>query len=151
MSLLGELIRGHRQGRGLSERELAERVPMSPSWLSYLELGARAGGRRPVYPSRILVEGIAAALGLRAGERDALLIAAGYTPDWLAAAVADGQLLYRLWAEVRYASGEADAAPRRVAACRDCGRREGPLRRGYCRSDYLRRWRRGEFKVGGAA
>jgi transcriptional regulator with XRE-family HTH domain len=150
MSLLGELIRAHRQRRGLTEQELADRVPVSRVWVSYLELGARAGGRRPVYPSRSVVEGIATALGLRAGERDALLIAAGYAPDWLAAAVSDGQLLYRLWAEVRYGGGEAAAAPRGIAPCRDCGRREGGLRRGYCRTDYIRRWRRGEFKVGRA-
>jgi transcriptional regulator with XRE-family HTH domain len=65
---LGALIRKLRRDRGLTLRQLADRVPMSPSNLSRIELGAQGP------PADEIIERIAAALEANPAE---LLRAAG--------------------------------------------------------------------------
>ena len=69
---LGAMVRKLRRGRGLTLAQLAERIPMSASNLSRLELG----GQGP--PADEAIERIAAALGADTAE---LLRAAGRAPS----------------------------------------------------------------------
>jgi len=66
----GDLLRGHRGARGLTQEELAERSGLSVDAVSLLERGLRTAPRSGT------VEALAQALGLDASERDALAIAA---------------------------------------------------------------------------
>src|SRR5262245_60923850 len=72
----GSLLARYRTRRGWSCNELARRVGVDPSYVSRLERGDRYPARREI------VEQLAAALGLDTGERDRLLLVAGYAPEW---------------------------------------------------------------------
>jgi transcriptional regulator with XRE-family HTH domain len=69
------LLRWWRAQRGLSQLALAERAGISQRHLSFLEL-ARA------HPSRDMVEQIANALDIPLRQHNALLVAAGFAPQW---------------------------------------------------------------------
>ena len=66
---LGLLLRRHRERRGLTQEQLAERAGLTVNGISQLERGER---RRP-YPHT--VRALAAALGLSDAERAALIAA----------------------------------------------------------------------------
>src|SRR5690349_17520167 len=66
----GELLRGHRGARGLTQDELAERSGLSVDTISTLERGLRTAPRSGT------VEALVRALRLDASERDALAAAA---------------------------------------------------------------------------
>lgn len=68
----GETLRQIRAGKGLSQREVARRIPMDYSRFSRLE-----NDRLGFNPTRETVEKIARALGAAAEERGELLAAAG--------------------------------------------------------------------------
>jgi transcriptional regulator with XRE-family HTH domain len=70
----GELLRGYRGTRGLTQEELAERSGLSVYAISMLERGARTA------PRSSTVESLARALELVASERDALVAAARGRP-----------------------------------------------------------------------
>lgn len=67
-----ELLRQLREARGLSQVRLARHAGISHSYVSRLEAGNRT-------PTRAAVERLAAALVCTAAERDALLLAAGFS------------------------------------------------------------------------
>ena len=96
-SPFGRHLRALRRQHRYSQTACARRAQMDHGYLSRLETGDK-----PV-PSRPVVLALARALDLKAGERDALLIAAGYAPDWLQAAVDDPTLLHELWYLARHA------------------------------------------------
>jgi transcriptional regulator with XRE-family HTH domain len=100
MQTFGELLRGHRHARGWTQRQLGEKACVSSPAICLLERGVRADHQRIPAPSREMVLALAQGLGLRATQRDQLLLAAGYAPSWLAPAATDDQLVYRLWVEV---------------------------------------------------
>ena len=77
MEEFAALLRRWRERAGLSQNALARRMGMNPAYVNRLEHGGRGAGNRE------LVEAVAAALALRAAERDALLAAAGHWPDAL--------------------------------------------------------------------
>src|SRR5262245_18520555 len=68
-------LRRWREHRGLSQLELAGRTEISQRHLSFLEL-ARAS------PSREMVGRLAAALDVPLRQHNALLLAAGFAPEW---------------------------------------------------------------------
>jgi transcriptional regulator with XRE-family HTH domain len=70
----GRALRAARLGAGLSQPDLAERAGYDPSFISRLESASRT-------PTAETVRTLAAALGLDAPGRDALLAAAGFLPD----------------------------------------------------------------------
>ena len=70
---VGELLRGWRQRRRLSQLELANRAAVSARHLSFVETGRSR-------PSRELVLHLAEHLEVPLRERNALLLAAGYAP-----------------------------------------------------------------------
>jgi transcriptional regulator with XRE-family HTH domain len=72
---VAELVRGWRALRRVSQLELALRADVSQRHLSFVELG-RAN------PSRALVLRLAAALHLSLRDQNALLLAAGYAPEY---------------------------------------------------------------------
>src|SRR5215475_8181374 len=72
---VAELVRGWRALRRVSQLELALRVGVSQRHLSFVELG-RAN------PSRALVLRLAAELHLSLRDQNALLLAAGYAPEY---------------------------------------------------------------------
>jgi transcriptional regulator with XRE-family HTH domain len=69
------LLRWWRAQRGLSQFSLAQRAGISQRHLSFLELGRAR-------PSRDMVEQIADALDVPLRQHNALLVAAGYAPEW---------------------------------------------------------------------
>ena len=75
-----------RTARGVSQSELARRTGQEHSFYSRLQHGHRQ-------PSLATVEAIAAALGCTPGERDALLLAAGFAPRILVEEPAVGELV----------------------------------------------------------
>lgn len=79
MDDFAELFGRWRERTGLSQNALARRMGVNPAYVNRLEHGGRGAGNRE------LVESAAAALGLSADERDALLGAAGHWPGSLAA------------------------------------------------------------------
>jgi len=68
-------LRWWREHRGFSQLELAGRAGISQRHLSFLELGRAA-------PSRAMVDRLAAALDIPLRQHNALLLAAGYAPEW---------------------------------------------------------------------
>ncbi len=72
---VGELLRGWRALRRVSQLELALQAGVSQRHLSFVEIG-RAN------PSRELVLRLSAELGLALRDRNALLLAAGYAPAY---------------------------------------------------------------------
>ena len=78
----GVLLKGYREGRGVSQSKLAERADFDHSYVSRLESGART-------PTRDAVERLAAALGLRQAEQDTMLAAAGFLPRDVASLLSD--------------------------------------------------------------
>ena len=68
---IGELLRGRRQGLGVSLRSVAQQIGVDPAYLSRVE-----GGR--VRPSESLLQGLAPVLAL---SEDELLLAAGRVPE----------------------------------------------------------------------
>ena len=69
------LLRWWRAQRGLSQLALAQRAGISQRHLSFLELGRAR-------PSRDMVEQIANALDIPLRQHNALLVAAGFAPEW---------------------------------------------------------------------
>jgi transcriptional regulator with XRE-family HTH domain len=69
------LLRWWRAQRGLSQLALAQRACISQRHLSFLELGRS-------HPSRDMVEHIAIALDIPLRQHNALLVAAGFAPEW---------------------------------------------------------------------
>jgi transcriptional regulator with XRE-family HTH domain len=74
-SPFGRLLRHWRQARGLSQLALAVDAETSTRHVSFLETGR-------TQPSREMVRRLGAALDLPFDERNSLLLAAGYAPDW---------------------------------------------------------------------
>ncbi|HWZ59113.1 MAG TPA: helix-turn-helix transcriptional regulator [Gemmatimonadaceae bacterium] len=72
---VGALLRDWRAGRRLSQLDLALAADVSSRHLSYVETGR-------AQPSRELVSRLAEALDIPLRERNTLLIAAGYAPDY---------------------------------------------------------------------
>ena len=79
MEEFAALLTRWRERAGLSQNALARRMGVNPAYVNRLEHGGRGAGNRE------LVEAAARALGLEAGERDALLAAAGHWPCALVA------------------------------------------------------------------
>jgi transcriptional regulator with XRE-family HTH domain len=69
------LLRWWRTKRGLSQLALSQRAGVSQRHLSFLELGRAR-------PSRDMVEQIAVALDVPLRQHNALLVAAGFAPEW---------------------------------------------------------------------
>ena len=70
-----ERLRWWREQRGFSQLELAGRTDVSQRHLSFLELGRAS-------PSREMVGRLAAALDMPLRQHNALLLAAGFAPEW---------------------------------------------------------------------
>ena len=70
---VGEMLRGWREHRHLSQSDLSARSDVSSRHLSYIETGRSR-------PSREMVLYLAEHLGVPLRERNALLLAAGYAP-----------------------------------------------------------------------
>jgi transcriptional regulator with XRE-family HTH domain len=70
-----ERLRRWRRHRGLSQLALAGRTGISQRHLSFLELGRAS-------PSRDMVNRLAGALDVPMREHNALLLAAGFAPEW---------------------------------------------------------------------
>ncbi len=68
-------LKSWRARRGLSQLALAGRAEISQRHLSFLELGRAA-------PSREMVDRLAVALDLPLRQHNALLLAAGFAPEW---------------------------------------------------------------------
>ena len=68
-------LRWWREQRGFSQLELAGRTDVSQRHLSFLELGRAS-------PSREMVGRLAAALDIPLRQHNALLLAAGFAPEW---------------------------------------------------------------------
>lgn len=68
-------LREWRQRRGLSQLELANRSGVSQRHLSFLELGRAA-------PSREMVSRLASSLDVPLRQHNAMLLAAGFAPEW---------------------------------------------------------------------
>jgi transcriptional regulator with XRE-family HTH domain len=68
-------LRWWREHRGLSQLALAERTRISQRHLSFLELGRAS-------PSREMVDRLATALDIPLRQHNALLLAAGFAPEW---------------------------------------------------------------------
>ena len=68
-------LKSWRARRGLSQLALAGRAEISQRHLSFLELGRAA-------PSREMVDRLAGALDLPLRQHNALLLAAGFAPEW---------------------------------------------------------------------
>lgn len=68
-------LRRWRERRGLSQLALAGRAGISQRHLSFLELGRAS-------PSRGMVDRLAAALDVPLRQHNALLLAAGFAPEW---------------------------------------------------------------------
>ncbi len=73
VSEFGQLLKGFRERRGVSQSKLAERADFDHSYVSRLESGSRM-------PTRDAVDRLGMALGLTQAELDALLAAAGFLP-----------------------------------------------------------------------
>jgi transcriptional regulator with XRE-family HTH domain len=71
----GEHLRRWRQRRGLSQLDLANRAATTQRHLSFLELGRAS-------PSRDMVLRLAVALDVPLRQHNALLLAAGFAPEW---------------------------------------------------------------------
>jgi transcriptional regulator with XRE-family HTH domain len=71
----GELLRAWRSARRLSQLDLSLEANVSARHLSYVETGRSQ-------PSREMVARLADALGMPLRERNALMIAAGYAPEY---------------------------------------------------------------------
>jgi transcriptional regulator with XRE-family HTH domain len=69
----GNLLKGLREKRGVSQSKLAERAEFDHSYVSRLESGARM-------PTRDAVERLAEALNLEQTQLDAMLAGAGFLP-----------------------------------------------------------------------
>jgi transcriptional regulator with XRE-family HTH domain len=83
--LIGELFRGWRQRRRLSQLDLALRADVSARHLSFVETGRSQ-------PSREMVLHLAEQLEVPLRERNALLLAAGYAPAFPERALRDPAL-----------------------------------------------------------
>lgn len=68
-------LRWWREHRGFSQLALAGRADISQRHLSFLELGRAS-------PSRAMVDRLAAALDIPLRQHNALLLAAGFAPEW---------------------------------------------------------------------
>src|SRR5271155_5260100 len=68
-------LRWWRERRGLSQLALAGRAGVSQRHLSFLELGRAS-------PSREMVDRLAATLDIPLRQHNALLLAAGFAPEW---------------------------------------------------------------------
>ncbi|MGE5619217.1 MAG: helix-turn-helix domain-containing protein [Sphingomonadaceae bacterium] len=74
MAVFAQLLKGYREGSGLSQRALARASQINPAIISRLE----SGDREPSGPEQVLA--IARALGLDPERTDALLSSAGHWP-----------------------------------------------------------------------
>jgi transcriptional regulator with XRE-family HTH domain len=72
-SEFGNLLKGMREKRGVSQSKLAERAEFDHSYVSRLESGARM-------PTRDAVERLAEALNLEQSQLDTMLAGAGFLP-----------------------------------------------------------------------
>ncbi|NGN67362.1 XRE family transcriptional regulator [Streptomyces sp. A7024] len=72
---IGPMLRGWRERRGLSQLELALRAESSARHLSFIETGRSS-------PSRAMVLRLAEHLDVPVRERNTLLVAAGYAPEY---------------------------------------------------------------------
>ncbi|AXE27413.1 transcriptional regulator [Streptomyces globosus] len=79
---VGELLRTWRQRRGISQLELAGRADSSARHISFIETGRSA-------PSREMVLRLADRLDVPVRERNSLLLAAGYAPQYAQTPLAD--------------------------------------------------------------
>jgi transcriptional regulator with XRE-family HTH domain len=70
-----ERLKWWREHRGLSQLALAGRAEISQRHLSFLEIGRAK-------PSRAMVDRLAAALAIPLRQHNALLLAAGFAPEW---------------------------------------------------------------------
>ena len=82
---IGELLRGWRQRRRLSQLDLAIQADVSSRHVSFVETGR-------TLPSRPMVVQLADALGVPLRERNRLLVAAGYAPAYRARPLDDPDL-----------------------------------------------------------
>src|SRR6201991_1612693 len=83
---IGEQLRDWRQRRRLSQLDLALEVEMSTRHLSFVETGR-------AQPSREMILRLAGELQVPPGERNAMLLAAGYAPVFADRAIDDPSLL----------------------------------------------------------
>lgn len=82
---VGELLREWRAARRLSQLRLALDADISSRHLSYIETGK-------AQPSRVMVSRLADTLGMPLRERNALLTAAGYAPEYSETALGTPEL-----------------------------------------------------------
>jgi transcriptional regulator with XRE-family HTH domain len=82
---VGELLRGWRERRGLTQLELALQAEVSTRHLSFIETGRAT-------PSRHMILHLAEQLDVPLRERNALLLAAGYAPAYVEASLESPQL-----------------------------------------------------------
>lgn len=76
--MLGQWLTDKRRRAGLTQEELAQRVPCTRSYISSLERNVvEAKSGRPIQPSREFVQALARALGIPINEA---FTAAGYAP-----------------------------------------------------------------------
>lgn len=78
-------LRWWREHRGFSQLALAGRAEISQRHLSFLELGRAA-------PSREMVDRLAASLDIPLRQHNALLLAAGFAPEWRQRDLAEPEL-----------------------------------------------------------
>ncbi len=77
METFGQYLAAKRKQAGLSQRELAARVGVSPTYISYLERDINPAARGRPQPSVDLVDRLARALGCPVNE---MRLKAGYAP-----------------------------------------------------------------------
>jgi transcriptional regulator with XRE-family HTH domain len=82
---VGELLRGWRERRGLTQLELALQAEVSTRHLSFVETGRAT-------PSRQMILHLADELDVPLRERNALLLAAGYAPAYVEAGLQSPQM-----------------------------------------------------------
>lgn len=109
MTSPGELLRQHRNHRGLSQTRLAENAGCEHSYLSRLETGGRQ-------PSRDTLEGIIRALDLDHEQADELRLAYGFRAASDLAVLAGEPELVRLALALRSSRLEPERADRLRAA-----------------------------------
>jgi transcriptional regulator with XRE-family HTH domain len=86
-AVFGAALREWRRHRGLSQLDLALRVPVSPRHVSFLETGRAS-------PSRSMVLRLLDALDVPLRERNRALLAAGFAPAYSETALRDDQMAH---------------------------------------------------------
>ncbi|HET6690495.1 MAG TPA: helix-turn-helix transcriptional regulator, partial [Miltoncostaeaceae bacterium] len=82
---VGPLLRGWRRRRNLSQMDVALTAAVSSRHLSFVETGRAR-------PSREMVLHLAERLDVPLGERNALLLAAGYAPEYRERSLDDAEM-----------------------------------------------------------